>query len=243
MSARAQVFFDAGSLAHGELAPDEATHLTQYPCALRVLGPADRAVGVRIEVLGAQAVAGPQGDNTDAVGGQSHGVGDGGRRSPLDSGLPEDLLVTLGKPSKGAAHEGMVDAGGRVVCRRGRCCGLQRLVLGGNRTQLAASMVDGDGAHCRQEVRPEVGQRALTGPDEVIDPKAGLGDDVLGRGPPAVAVGDAIGRREVAAPQLGIRLGVAITNQGQEGAVISVNPSLPPQYGWRGHVRPLPSSS
>jgi hypothetical protein len=103
-------------------------------------------------------------------------------------------------------------------------------------------MVDGDGADRRQEVRPEVGQRALAGPDEVIDPQAGLGNDILSGGAPAIAMGDAIGGGKVATPQLGIRLCIAVTDQGQEGAVISVNPSLPPQYGWRGHVRPLPSS-
>jgi hypothetical protein len=103
-------------------------------------------------------------------------------------------------------------------------------------------MVDRDGADRRQEVRPEVGQRALACPDEVIDPQAGLGDDILSGGTPAITVRHAIGGRKVATPQLGIRLGIAVTNQGQEGAVISVNPSLPPQYGWRGHVRPLPSS-
>ena len=96
MPTRAQVFFDAGALTDRELAPDEATHLAQNPCAFGVLGPADRPIGMCVKVLRTKAVASPQRDDADGVGGQPHGVGDGGRRGALDCGLPEDLLITLG---------------------------------------------------------------------------------------------------------------------------------------------------
>ena len=229
MPTRTEVLLDPGTLSDWKLAPHEAPHLGQSPAALLVLGPADRAVGMGVEVLRPQAVPRPQGDDTHAVGRQAHGIGNGGGRRAFDRGAPQDLLVTLGKPSKGRANQCVVDARARVVCRSGRRRCLQARVFGRDDPQLTARIIDGDGAHRGQEIGTEVGQRTLAGPDQVIDPQARLSDDVLSGGASTVAVGHGIRGGQVPTPQLGVSLGVPAPDHPQEGDIVSVRPLLTPE--------------
>ncbi len=229
------MFIDPRSLADRELAAHEATHLGEHPAAFFVLGPADGPVGVRVEVFHAQAVAGPQGHHADPVGRHSHRVGHGRGRRALDRRAPQDLLVTLGQARERDPHQGMVDTRAGVVCRRCRSCCLKTGVLGRHDSKITTGMVDGDGPHCRQEVGPEVGQWALADPNEVVDPKARCGHDILGRGAAAVAVGHGIRGGQMATPQLAVGVRVPCTHQPEQGGVISVDVRLTPDNGWRGH--------
>ncbi len=147
MPTRSQVLLDPGLLSHREFAADEPAHLSEHPTALFILRTPDGTVGVRVEVLRAKTVAGPQRYDADTVGGEPHRVGNAGRSRALNRGLPQDVLVTLSEPGEGNAYEGMVDARSRVVCRGGRCRRLKAGIFGGDHPQVAAGVINGDRAH------------------------------------------------------------------------------------------------
>jgi len=236
------VVFDPSALAHGQFAAHEATHLGQHPAAFLVLRPADRPVGMGVEVLRAQAVPRTQRYDAHTVGAEPEVIGYGSRSRALDGGPPKHLLIALGQACEGHPHQGAVDARTRVVCRGGRRRRLQGSVFGRDGAQLATGVIDGDGAHGGQEIGAEVGQGAFTGLDEVIDPQTRLRHDVLSGRASAVTVRDGIRGGQVATPQLGVGLGIAPSNQPQEGDVVSLRPGLPPDLRLSRHDETLPST-
>ena len=231
MSTTAEMLVDAGLLPNRHLAPHIAAHLGQHPAALVVLRAADGAVGMGVEVLRPQAVASAQRHDAHTVGGHPHGARDRGRRGALDRGVPQHLLVSDRQPLEGRTHQVVVDGRRRVVCRCGRCGGVEDRVLGRHGAQLSARRIDRRRLDGRQEVGPEVGRRSLARPDQVVDADTRLTHDVLSGRATAVAMRHGIRRRQVPSPQFCIRVRIPVAHQAQQHGIIRVCPGLPPDPG------------
>ena len=72
------------------------------------------------------------------------------------------------------------------------------------------------------------------------DPRGGLGDDVLGGGPVAVAMRHAIGGGKVSAPELAIRGGVAGPSEVEQRSVVDLVPGRLQLTHLRRHLEPFP---